>query len=201
MRRGMLIVGVQNDFCPGGAVAVPGGDRVAGPASFLANTVEEAGGLVIAVREWHSGHAPYFAGHGGDLAPFCVAGTRGAAFHPDLHLSRKARFVFRSGDPREIGPSAFRAVDRHGRPLAELLADAGIGHVYVAGLATEREVAATALGALRRGLAVSVLQDGIAAIDPRAGDETLTRLRIAGAEVVSSGQAILGLFARGEARF
>src|SRR5690606_29343228 len=56
MRRAMVIVGVQNDFCPGGAAAVPGGDRVAEPASFLANTVEQAGGLIVAVREWHSDH-------------------------------------------------------------------------------------------------------------------------------------------------
>lgn len=199
MRRAMIIVGVQNDFSPGGAAAVEGAEKVPGPISFLANTVENAGGLVIAVREWHSDHARYFEGQGGDLHPFCVAGTQGAAFHRDLHLSRKARFVFRSGDPRDLGPSAFRAVDRHGKSLAQLLADAGIGHVYVAGVATEREVAATALGALRRGLGVSVLQDGIAAVHPRAGDETLARLRVAGAGLVSSGQAIMDLYSSGEA--
>src|SRR5690606_11242254 len=148
---------------------------------------------------WHSDHASYFLGHGGDLAPFCVAGTRGAAFQPDLHLSRKARFVFRSGDPREIGPSAFRAVDRHGHSLARLLADAGITRVFLAGVATEREILATALGALQRGLEVSIVQDAVAPIDPRAGDEALSRLRIAGAEVVSSGQAIMALFSSGEA--
>jgi len=200
MRRAMVIVGVQNDFAPGGAVGVPRGDAVAGPVSFLANTVENAGGLIVAVREWHSDHAAYFQGHGGDLPPFCVAGTSGAAFHPDLHLSRKARFVFRSGDPRELGPSAFRAVDRHGHSLARLLADAGVTHLFLGGVATEREIEATAMGALRRGLAVSIVQDGVAAIDPRAGDEALTRLRIAGAEVVSSGQAIMALFSSGEAR-
>ena len=200
MRRAMVIVGVQNDFAPGGAAELPRGDAIAGPVSFLANTVENAGGLIVAVREWHSDHAAYFQGHGGDLAPFCVAGTRGAAFQQDLHLSRKARFVFRSGDPREIGPSAFRAVDRHGHSLAQLLADAGITHVFLAGVATEREILATALGALQRGLEVSIVQDAVAPIDPRAGDEALTRLRIAGAEVVSSGQAIMALFSSGEAR-
>lgn len=199
MRRGMLIVGVQNDFCPGGSVAVAQGDLVAGPLSFLANTVEQAGGLIVAVREWHSATSEYFREAGGDLDPFCVAGTEGAAFHRDLHLSRKARFVFRGGDPREVGPSAFRAVDRHGKSLATLLADQHVEHVFVGGIATEREIRATALDALRRGLHVSVVQDGIASLDPRAGAETLRQLRLAGAEVVSSGQAILALFTNGEA--
>ncbi|WP_373047292.1 isochorismatase family protein [Vulgatibacter sp.] len=201
MRRAMVIVGVQNDFCPGGAAAVAHGDEVAGPLSFLANTVDHAGGLVVAVREWHSDRSGYFTGQGGDLRPFCVAGTQGAAFHRDLHLSRRARFVFRNGDPREVGPSAFRAVDRHGASLAELLANEHVGHLFLGGIATEREIQATALDALRRGLEVSVVQDGIAPLDVRAGLETLTRVRLAGAEVVSSGQAIMALYSAGEARF
>jgi len=201
MRRGMLIVGVQNDFCPGGSVAVAQGDQVAGPLSFLANTVEQAGGLVVAVREWHSEKSDYFQGAGGDLTPYCVAGTQGAAFHRDLHLSRRARFVFRGGDPRETGPSAFRSVDRNGLPLASLLAEHHVEHVFVGGIATEREIRATVMDALRRGLQVSVVQDGIASLNARAGAETLHELRLAGAEVVSSGQAIMALFTNGEARF
>lgn len=200
MRHAVLIIGLQNDFCPGGAAAVEQGDLVAGPLSALANTVENAGGMAIAVREWHSPRSPYFQGQGGDLRPFCVAGTRGAAFHPSLHLSRRARFVFRSGDPRELGPSAFRAVDRHGHSLDRLLREAGIEHLYVGGIATEREIASTVAGALRRGFGVAVVQDGVASLTARTGAETLTRLRAAGAEVVSSGQAILGLFSSGEAR-
>ncbi len=198
MRRAMLIVGVQNDFCPGGSAAVAQGDQVAGPLSFLANTVEQAGGLIVAVREWHSESSEYFHGEHA-LRPFCVAGTPGAAFHRDLHLSRRARFVFRGGDPREIGPSAFRSVDRHGKSLATLLADHGVEHVFVGGIATEREIRATVMDALRRGLHVSVVQDGLASLNPRQGAETLHALRVAGAEVVSSGQAIMALFSNGEA--
>lgn len=197
MRSAMLIVGVQNDFCPGGSRAVQRGGAVAGPLSFLANTVDHAGGLIVVVREWHSAQSPYF-----DDAhpPFCVAGTRGASFHPDLHLTSRMRQVFRSSDPEELGPSAFRATDREGRSLATLLREREVERIYLGGSVAEREIRATALDALRLGFAVTVVQDAVAGQDERAAGDVLADLRLAGAEVLSSGQAIMGFYTRGEAR-
>lgn len=196
MKRALLIVGVQNDLCR----RAHRGCEVAGPLSCLASAVEHAHGNVLVVREWHGDKSPYFVEGGGDLPSFCVAGTEGAAFHPDLHLSRQTRLTFRSRDPRELGPSAFRAIDRRGKPLLELLRELGVEGIFVGGNAAEGEVRATVLDALRQGFDVTVVQDGVGAIDEARGREVLFQLRLAGASVLSSGQAILGLYTSGEAR-
>lgn len=197
MRRGMLLVGVQNDFCPGGVRPTSRGGAVIGPLSCLANTVDHAGGGIVVVREWQSPTSPWFDE---EHPAFCVAGTRGASFHEDLHLTSRARQVFRSADPEEVGPSAFRGIDRSGRPLAHLLREMGIGFLFLGGSAVEREIRQTALDALRQGFQVAVVQDGVAAFDERRGQDVLTELRLAGVEVMSSGQAIMALYYTGEAR-
>lgn len=199
MRTAMLIVGVQNDFCTGGARGVSGGERVAGPLSYVASAVDHANGLIVVSREWHSEGSEYFLGSGGSLKPYCVAGTRGAAFHPDLSLSRRTRIVYRSTDPAE-GDSAFRATDRTGTELGELLRREGTEEIVLGGIPTETSVRATALEALRRGYRVTVIQDGVAARDPAAGREVMGNLRLAGARVMGSGEAIMTLYSRGDAR-
>ncbi len=198
MQTAMLIVGVQNDFCTGGAREVAGGERVAGPLSCVASAIDHGNGLVVVSREWHSAESPYF-GDDEEHAPFCVAGTHGAAFPRALNVSRRARIVYRSCDPDE-GDSAFRATDRTGMPLHDLLRRAGARELLIGGLPTETTVRATALEALRRGFRVVVIQDGTAARDPAAGRETLGALRLAGARVMGSGEAILTLYSRGDVR-
>lgn len=199
MRTAMLIVGVQNDFCTGGAREVSGGERVAGPLSCVASAIDHAQGLIVVVREWHSEGSGYFRGSGGSLAPYCVAGTRGAAFHPDLSISRRARVAYRSTDP-EAGDSAFRATDRRGTELGELLREEGTREILLGGIPTETSVRATAVEALRRGFRVTVIQDGVAAQDPAAGRAIMGDLRLAGARVMGSGEAIMSLYARGDVR-
>lgn len=197
MKRGMLLVGVQNDFCPGGVRPTSRGAAVIGPLSCLANTVDHSGGGIVVVREWQSAQSPWFDE---DHPAFCVAGTRGASFHEDLHLSARTRQVFRSANPLELGPSAFRGIDRAGRPLAHLLREMGVDSLFLGGSATEWEIRATALDGLRQGFRVAVIQDGVAAFDERRGQDVLTELRLAGVEVLSSGQAIMAMYSSGEAR-
>lgn len=197
MRRGMLLVGVQNDFCPGGARPTSRGGAVIGPLSCLANTVDHSGGGIVVVREWQSPHSPWFDQ---GRPAYCVAGTPGASFHQDLHLSSRTRQVFRSADPEEVGPSAFRAIDRSGRPLIHLLREMEIDSLFLGGSAMEREIRHTALDALRQGFRVTVVQDGVASLDERQGQDVLTELRLAGVEIMSSGQAIMALYTNGEAR-
>lgn len=199
MRRAMLIVGVQNDYCTGGAREVPGGERVASPLSCVASAVDHGHGLVIASREWHSDASHYFQGNGGQVAPYCVAGTRGAAFHRDLSLSKRSMIVYRSTDP-EDGDSAFRCFDRCGTTLAEILRSVGVEEIFLGGLPTETHVRATALDALRRGFRVTLIQDGVAARDVSRGREILGNLRLAGARVMGSGEAIMSLYSSGEVR-
>lgn len=196
----LVIVGVQNDFCTGGPRGVPGGEKVAAPLSYVANAIDHGGGLVVAVREWHSEASPWFRPNGGDEEPYCIAGSKGAAFHRDLSLSRRTRIVFRSSDPA-LGGSAFHTVDRRGKPLADLLADAGAERILLGGIPTEGAVRATALDALRRGLGVTLIQDGVASGDEQRGREVMKDLRWSGAEVAGSGQAIMGLYTSGQLRF
>ncbi|HWV38380.1 MAG TPA: isochorismatase family protein [Vulgatibacter sp.] len=199
MRKALLVVGVQNDLCcPEGASAVPDGDRVAPRISAVGSAVDHAGDLVIAAREWLPPDTESFAN--GRLAPYCVAGTSGAAFHPGLQLSRRTRQVLRYVDPEENGHSAFLAVARDASPLEDLLRVADVEEVFLGGLPLENAIRATAMDALRRGFGVTVLQDCVAARDPQAGRDVLTSLRLAGARVTSSGEAILSLYKSGEAR-
>lgn len=199
MRKALLVVGVQNDLCcPEGASAVPDGHRVPARISAVGSAVDHAGDLVIAAREWLPPDTECFAA--GRLAPYCVAGTAGAAFHPELTLSHRTRQVFRYVDPEENGHSAFLSVARDASPLAELLHGAGVEEVFLGGLPLEHAIRATAMDALRRGFDVTVLQDCVAARDPQAGRDVLTSLRLAGARVTSSGEAILSLYKSGEAR-
>jgi len=197
MKTAMLIVGVQNDFCTGGAREVAGGERVAAPLSCVASAVDHGNGLVVVSREWHAPDSHYF--RDGTQTPYCVAGTRGAAFPPSLTLSRRTRIVYRSTDPEE-GDSAFHATDRTGATLAELLEEGGTEELFVGGLPTETTVRATVLDALRRGYRVVVIQDGVAARDPALGREVLGSLRLAGARVMGSGEAIMTLYSRGDVR-
>lgn len=199
MRSAVLIVGVQNDFCTGGAREVAGGERVASPLSCVASAIDHGDGLVVVCREWHSEGSPYFEGSGGNLPPYCVAGTRGAAFPRDLSVTKRARIVYRSNDPDE-GDSAFRATDRTGASLGEVLRREGMDEILLGGLPTETAVRATALDALRQGFRVIVIQDGVAARTPAAGREILGDLRMAGARVMGSGEAIMQLYSRGDVR-
>jgi len=199
MRKALLVVGVQNDLCcPEGASPVPDGDRVPARISAVGSAVDNAGDLVIASREWLHPDIESFAA--GRLAPYCVAGTAGAAFHPALTLSHRTRQVFRYVDPEENGHSAFLAVGRDASPLVDLLRGAGVEEVFLGGLPLEHAIRATAMDGLRRGFDVTVLQDCVAARDPQAGRDVLTSLRLAGARVTSSGEAILSLYKSGEAR-
>lgn len=199
MQTAIVIVGVQNDFCTGGAREVRGGERVAGPLSCVASAIDHADGLIVLSREWHSEASEYFRDGENSRRPYCVAGTPGAAFHPDLSISRRARIVYRSTDPQE-GDSAFRARDRSGMKLEDLLRREGTREILLGGIPTETSVRATAMEALRRGFRVTLIQDGVAARDPVIGREVMGTLRLAGARVMGSGEAIMTLYSRGDVR-
>ena len=176
----LLVVDPQVDFCPGGALAVPGGDAVF-PA---VNRAAEILPLTVASRDWHpAGHCSFQA-QGGPWPVHCQAGTPGAEFHPALDR-RPIRHVFSKGtDPSREAYSAF---DETG--LAGWLRERGVTRLYVAGLATDYCVRASVLDALREGFQVVVLEDAVGAVDVSAGDgeRALTEMREAGAAVGRSG--------------
>ncbi|SDE17257.1 bifunctional nicotinamidase/pyrazinamidase [Rhodospira trueperi] len=174
----LLVIDVQNDFCSGGALAVPEGETVVP----VVNRLIEAFQVVVLTQDWHPpGHASFASAHDtGDAftmieMPYgpqvlwpdhCVQGTSGAAFHPDL-ITDPARLIVRKGTNPEIDSySAFFENDQiTATGLAGALADLGVEHVVMAGLATDYCVCWSALDARRLGLNVTVVEDACRAID------------------------------------
>ena len=171
-----MIVDFQNDFTPGGALAVPDGDAIAGHINELAASGRFD--LVVATRDWHPPEHSSFAAQGGPWPEHCVADSDGAQLHPALDAARVDVIVDKGTDPATEGYSGF-----DGTRLAELLRDRGIDRVTVTGLATDYCVRATALDALREGFAVTVDEAGSRGIDAADSARALDDVRAAGGSV------------------
>jgi nicotinamidase/pyrazinamidase len=177
----LIVVDVQRDFCEGGSLAVPGGDAVAAGISDLIDAAGDAYRLVVATRDWHIDPGSHFApvGQEPDFVKtwpvHCVAGTEGADWHPDLRLPEQV-VVISTGE-YGAGYSAFEGHDDEGRALVEVLKDAGVDGVDVVGIATSFCVKATALDAVKAGLATRVLAPLTADVQSAGTYDTLERLR------------------------
>jgi nicotinamidase/pyrazinamidase len=184
-RRALIIVDVQNDFCPGGSLAVAHGDEVVGPLNKLAREFLEKGEPVFKSRDWHRPDTKHFADFGGTWPVHCVQNTKGAEFHPNLIDDIHIRIISKGlGD--EDCYSAFDGTD-----LALQLERLGIDEVWVGGLATDYCVKNTVLDALKQGLKVKAVEDAMRAVDVKAGDgaRAVEEMRLAGAEMVTSRDA------------
>src|SRR3954452_12747883 len=175
----LVIVDFQNDFSPGGALAVPDGDAIAPRVRELIDSGRFD--LVVATRDWHPADHESFSAQGGIWPPHCVAGTTGAELHDAVPRDRVDVIVDKGTDPATEGYSGFE-----GTGLEELLRSRGIESVTIAGLATDYCVRATALDALREGFTVTVDRAGVRGIDARAGDadRALGEVQAAGGAVV-----------------
>jgi nicotinamidase/pyrazinamidase len=178
MPDALVIVDFQNDFTPGGALAVPGGDTIAPRLNELAASGRFD--LVVATRDWHPVDHSSFSSRGGPWPEHCVAGTPGAQLHPGLDATRVDVVVDKGRDPDTEGYSGF-----DGTTLAELLREHGIDRVTVAVLATDYCVRATALDALREGFEVTLDTAGSRGIESEPGDidRALDEVRAAGGAV------------------
>jgi nicotinamidase/pyrazinamidase len=184
----LLIVDVQNDFCPGGALAVDEGDRVIPPLRKLAARFGAIGRPVYASRDWHPRDSLHFKEFGGAWPVHCVQGTEGARLREDLKLPPSAMIVSKGQARHDDGFSAIAGdVAGRGSLLADLSAR-GINHLYVGGLATDYCVKHSVLDALRQGFAVTVLTDAIRAVDLSSGDgaRAVDDMKAAGAELATS---------------
>ena len=166
----LLLVDVQNDFCPGGALAVPEGDKVVPILNQYIERFTAAGSKLFASRDWHPQVTKHFKDQGGPWPVHCLADSRGAAFHPELKLPARTAVITKGTDPTDDGYSAFEAADEKGRGLAASLKEAKISRLYVGGLATEYCVRASVLDGLKQGLDVVVLLDAVRGIDVNEGD-------------------------------
>jgi len=172
----LIIVDVQNDFCPGGALAVPEGDAVVEPINRMAADAE----LVIATRDWHPADHSSFAAQGGPWPEHCVEGTPGAELHAGLDRERIDVVVDKGRDRSTEGYSGFE-----GTNLASLLRDGRVDRVHVVGLALDYCVKNTALDAAREGFDVVVHRDASRAVNvkPDDGDRAVAELEAGGVRV------------------
>ena len=184
----LVVVDLQNDFCPGGALGVRGGDAIVPVVNRCLERFDRAGAPVFLTRDWHPPVTRHFQAYGGVWPPHCVEGTPGAAFHPRLVAPAGAVVVSKGMNPEEDAYSGFQAEDRSGRRLPALLAERGVRRLYVGGLATDYCVRATALDALREGFEVVVLTDAIGAVDLEPGDgaRAIEEIREAGARFATA---------------
>jgi nicotinamidase/pyrazinamidase len=185
-RDALVIVDVQNDFCPGGALGVPDGDRVVPVLNRYAERFQAAGAAVLASRDWHPRRTRHFQEQGGAWPPHCVQSTPGAAFHRDLRLPAGTEIVSKGADPESDAYSCFQGETASGVPFAGALGARGVRRLFIGGLATDYCVKATALDALGQGYEVVVLEDAVAAVDLSPGDgaRALADMRAAGARTV-----------------
>ena len=179
----LLIVDVQNDFLPGGALAVSGGDGVIPPLNEAICAFSEAGLGIFATRDWHPPDHCSFVEQGGLWPRHCVAGTRGAAFPDALRLPGAAVVVSKAAGPDADAYSGFEGTD-----LADRLSTRGVDRVLVGGLATDYCVLSTVLDARSAGLHVVVLEDAVRSVEvePGDGERAVARMRVAGAESAST---------------
>jgi len=189
----LLVVDVQNDFAdPSGSLYVHGGEDTVPFINDEIGRAQAAGARVFHTQDWHPESTPHFQKDGGIWPVHCVHGTWGAELHPELVVGGP---IVRKGSNGEDGYSGFTMRDPVSgetipTPLGEMLAAAGVTQLVIAGLATDYCVKATVLDGRERGYPVTVLQNGIRAVDlqPGDGDEAIEEMFAAGALLESRAQ-------------
>lgn len=161
----LLIVDVQNDFLPGGSLAVPRGDEVVTVLNRYLDIFAMQNLPVYATRDWHPEHHCSFREQGGPWPPHCVAKTSGAAFSAALQLPPAAVIISKAMTVKQDAYSGFQGTDLH-----QKLHAAGIHRLFIGGLATDYCVLNTVRDALRLGYRVLLLGDAIRAVDVQPGD-------------------------------
>jgi len=200
-RTALILVDLQNDFCPGGALAVPQGNEVVP----IANALQGRFRTVVASQDWHpaehlsfaTNHPRYSVGDSVELEGLdqilwpvhCVQNSHGAEFHPDLELSN-IEAVFQKGTDSGIDSYSafFDNGHRQGTGLKEYLEQRKVTDVYLLGLATDYCVKYSALDAADMGLRTYVIEDGCRAVNlfPRGGQKALDEMRSKGVRIIQS---------------
>ncbi|HKC59859.1 MAG TPA: bifunctional nicotinamidase/pyrazinamidase [Myxococcales bacterium] len=206
--KALILVDIQNDFLPGGALGVPRGNEVVP----IANRLQPRFGLVVATQDWHPpGHGSFASAHPGrkpgefvELAGLrqvlwpdhCVQGAAGAAFAPDLTMSRVEAIIRKGTDPSIDSYSGFfDNGHRKSTGLGDYLRGRGATDIYVLGLATDYCVKSTALDAARLGFRTFLVEDGSRGVELSKGDvaRALDEARKGGVEIVQSGDVQSGV--------
>ena len=189
MRKALIVVDVQNDFCPGGSLAVAQGDKVVAPLNKLMKEFLDRGEPVYKTRDWHPEKTKHFAIYGGTWPIHCVQNTRGAEFHSDLLDDPRITVISKGFDERADGYSGF-----DGTQLAQLLRDEEVKEIWVGGLATDYCVKQTVIDGVHNGFKVKALADAMRAVNvnPADGKKAIDEMKAAGAEIVGDEKKAAG---------
>ncbi|HIP56787.1 MAG TPA: nicotinamidase [Ignisphaera aggregans] len=173
----LIIVDMQRDFMPGGALPVPEADTIVPIINRYIQIFENRGATVVATRDWHPVNHISFTTRGGPWPPHCIQGTSGAEFHPDLALPESTVIVSKATDPDKEAYSGF-----DGTNLNNILRERGVNRIFVCGVATNYCVKATAIDGIKLGYTVIVLLDAVKGIDipPGSVDMALNEMLDAG---------------------
>ena len=180
----LILVDIQNDFCPEGALAVNEGDQIVP----IVNRLMPEFPLVISTQDWHPVNHISFKERGGPWPPHCVQGTRGADLHPDLETETIAHYFRKASSPEKDDYSEFEGKDAQGRTLDDLLKSQGVDKLYVVGLATDYCVLETVLDGIKYGYDVYAVTDAMRAVNvnPDDGEKALQKMAQQGAHLVTS---------------
>lgn len=180
--QALIIVDVQNDFCPGGTLAVAHGDEVVPPLNKLIDEFLTQGAPVYKTRDWHPPTTKHFTKFGGTWPIHCVQNTKGAEFHPELKDDPRIKIISKGLGDSDCY-SGFDETD-----LAEQLRRQGVKEVLIGGLATDYCVKNTVLDAVKEGFQVKALEDAMRPVEltPGDGQRAIEEMRAAGAEVTTS---------------
>lgn len=187
MVQALIVIDMQNDFCPGGSLAVKDGDKIIPKLNELISTFSKAKLPIFFTRDWHPSNHISFVEQGGVWPPHCVQGTAGAKFHKDLQVPKSATIISKGDKPTEEAYSGFQ-----GTKLRELVSKMQVTEVYIGGLATDYCVKETSLDALHAGFKVSVLEDCTKAVDVKSGDgiRAIQKIKQEGGKVVTTRETI-----------
>lgn len=187
LKKALLIVDVQKDFCPGGALAVPEGDKIIPALNKYIKLFSQSKLSIFASRDWHPQKTKHFKKFGGIWPAHCVQKTKGAEFHPKLKLPKETIILSKGMDPQIDSYSAFQAEDANGQPFLNLLKILGIEELYVAGLATDYCVKSSCLDAIKFCFKVKLLTDAIKGVNLKKNDsdEAIKEMVKGGAKLVS----------------
>jgi nicotinamidase/pyrazinamidase len=180
----LILVDIQNDFCPNGALAVTEGDLIVPIVNRLISRFP----LVVSTQDWHPANHISFKAQGGTWPPHCVQGTVGADLHPDLETDTIALYFRKASAPDKDDYSEFAGKDEQGRSLDEVLRGYGVKKIYVVGLATDYCVLETVLDGLKYGYEVYAVTDAMRAVNvnPDDGEKALYKMVSSGAHLVTS---------------
>jgi len=187
VRQALIVVDVQNDFCPGGALAVKDGDKIIPPLNEVIGAFDKARLPIFFTRDWHPSDHISFKAQGGIWPPHCIQGTHGAKFNPELLVPEGANIVSKGDKPKAEAYSGFQGTD-----LEKRLNGLGVEEVILGGLATDYCVRETSIDARHAGFKVEVLSDCVKAVDVRLGDgaKAIKDMEKEGAKLTTSKAAI-----------